>query len=212
MKLVFLGPPGAGKGTQAQILSKKLGIPTIATGDILRFAIKEGTPVGAQSMEHMAAGGLVPDDIIIDIVRDRVSMPDCSNGFILDGAPRTIIQADALVEHGIDIDAVVSIEIPDAVVQSRLEGRRTCPQCGATYHIESNPPRRAGICNTCNTYLIIRSDDFPETVRNRLATFHRQIEPLKGYYKEKGLLRTVQAGLSIAETTSEIYKMLGVEQ
>jgi adenylate kinase len=161
-------------------------------------------------MMYMAAGGLVPDEIIIRIVTERITMQDCREGFILDGAPRTIVQAEALEKHGISIDAVISIEISDSTVQRRLEGRRTCPGCGAAYHIESNPPKRRGACNVCDTALIIRNDDLPETVWNRLVTFHEQIEPLKDYYNDRGILQSVNAGLGIAETTAAIFRLLGL--
>ena len=209
MNLVLLGPPGAGKGTQADVLSKRLGIPRISTGDILRTAVKTGTHIGLEARTYMAAGELVPDAIMHDIIIDCVNGPDCKDGFILDGAPRTIAQAKDLDVEGIEIDAVISIEVPDTDIQHRLEGRRTCLTCGASFHIRSNPPRKPGICDACGDALIIRNDDLPETVRNRIYTFHNQIEPLKGYYEAQGKLRSVD-NVGITETTAEIFRLLGI--
>ena len=168
MKLILLGAPGAGKGTQAEIIASKLAIPTISTGNILREAIKNGTPTGLKAKDFMDRGMLVPDEVIIGIVRERLAQPDCANGYILDGVPRTIPQAQALLDQGVEIDRVVSIEIADEVIEARMTGRRVCGSCGASYHIVANPPKKEGICNVCGSELVIRKDDKPETVRHRL--------------------------------------------
>ena len=172
MKLILLGAPGAGKGTQAEILSRRLGIPTISTGNILRAAMKNGTPVGLQAKAYVESGRLVPDDVIIGIVCERLAEPDCANGYILDGMPRTIPQAEALEANGIEIDRALSIEIADAVIVERMSGRRTCKDCGATYHVVSNPPKAEGRCDLCGGELTIRKDDAPETVKARLDVYH----------------------------------------
>ena len=169
MKLILLGAPGAGKGTQAEILSRKLAIPAISTGNILRAAIKNGTEIGKMAQKFIDGGKLVPDDVIIGIVRERLADPDCANGFILDGFPRTIPQAEALENAGIDIDAAVSIEVSDETIVERMSGRRVCRECGATYHVVTKPPRKEGVCDLCGGELIIRADDTPETVKGRLA-------------------------------------------
>lgn len=210
MKLILLGPPGAGKGTQADILSKKLGIPQISTGDILREAVKAGTPTGLKAKSFMDAGGLVPDEVIIGVTMERLAAPDCKNGYILDGMPRTIAQAEALDERGIMIDAVLSIEVPDEEIIQRLGGRRVCPACGSTFHITVNPPKEENICDACGTALIIRKDDDPETIRNRLLTFHKETAPLKDYYKEQGKLKTAESQSEVAETTAMVARVLGI--
>jgi adenylate kinase len=192
MKLILLGAPGAGKGTQAEILSRKLGIPTISTGNILRAAMKNGTPVGKKAKEYVESGRLVPDDVIIGIVEERLAEPDCKNGYILDGMPRTIPQAEALEERGIGIDWAVSIEISDATIIARMAGRRTCKNCGATYHVVNIPPKAEGICDICGGELTIRQDDEPETVKARLEVYHRETEPLKAFYTERGILKAVE--------------------
>lgn len=210
MRLILLGAPGAGKGTQAEILAAKLCIPTISTGNILREAIKNGTPTGQKARSFMDDGKLVPDDVIIDIVRERLAQPDCERGYILDGMPRTIAQAQALLEQGIDIDCVVSIEIADSVIETRLTGRRVCSVCGASYHVVANPPKTEGICNGCGGALVVRKDDTPETVRNRLEVFHETTEALKGFYDKLGKLRLVQGDQPIEDATRDILAALGV--
>ena len=210
MKLILLGAPGAGKGTQAEIISKKLNIPTISTGNILREAIKNGTETGLKAKSFMDAGKLVPDDVIIGIVRERVTRDDCANGFILDGVPRTIPQAEALEAAGIHFDAVVSIEIADEVIEARMTGRRVCGSCGASYHITANPPRKEGVCDLCGGELVTRRDDAPETVKNRLKVFHTETEALKDFYQKLGILRLVEGNQPIELATAEILKALGV--
>lgn len=212
MKLVLLGAPGAGKGTQAEILSKKLGIPTISTGNILRAAVKNGTPVGLKAKEYMDKGGLVPDEVIIGIVRERLAEPDCTNGCILDGMPRTIAQAEALEAGGIVIDTALSIEISDAEIEARMTGRRTCLSCGATYHIKANPPKAEGVCDHCAGALTIRKDDQPETVRSRLQVYHAETEPLKDFYETRGKLVKVDNRPTIADTTAAIFTALGISE
>lgn len=210
MKLILLGAPGAGKGTQAEILSAKLGIPTISTGNILRAAVQEGTPVGLAAKEYMDAGKLVPDNVIIDIVAERLAKPDCANGFILDGVPRTIAQAEALDQHGVTFDHVLSIEISDSEIEERMEGRRVCGRCGASYHIKARPPKQEGVCDACGAALIQRDDDKPDTVRHRLEVYHGQTEPLKGYYEGKGILSPVANQATIEKTTQVILEALGL--
>ena len=212
MKLILLGAPGAGKGTQADIISAKLGIPTISTGNMLREAVKNETPVGLQAKAYMESGGLVPDDVIIGIVKERVAREDCANGYILDGMPRTIPQAEALVEAGIDFDCVISIEIADEVIENRMSGRRVCAACGASYHITANPPKTEGICDACGGALTIRKDDAPETVRNRLKVFHEETEALKDFYAARGTLKTVEGNQPIEDATGDILAALGVAE
>ena len=212
MKLTLLGAPGAGKGTQAEILSKKLNIPTISTGNILRAAMKNGTPVGLQAKAYMDAGKLVPDEVIIGIVKERLAEADCANGYILDGMPRTIPQAQALVDCGVDLDCALSIEIADEVIVERMSGRRACTQCGATYHIVNMPPKAEGICDNCGGELSIRKDDAPETVMARLNVYHSETEPLKEFYAKLGKLLTVDNQPTIAETTKVIYNALGITE
>ena len=209
MKLILLGAPGAGKGTQAETISKELGIPTISTGNMLREAIQNQTPIGLEAKRFMDNGQLVPDDVIIGIVRERVARDDCQNGYILDGVPRTIAQAEALERMGVDIDNVVSIEIEDTVIEARMSGRRVCPQCGSTYHIAAHPPKTDGICDNCGSELIIRKDDRPETVHDRLAVYHMLTEPLKGFYEQRGKLRVVQGNQPINAVYREILTALG---
>ncbi len=210
MRLILLGAPGAGKGTQAEIISKRLSIPTISTGNILREAIKNGTQTGLKAKGFMDKGMLVPDDVIIDIVRERLTEADCAKGYILDGVPRTIPQAKALLEQGVEIDRVVSIEIPDDVIEARMTGRRVCGSCGASYHIVANPPKTEGICNACGSELVIRKDDTPETVRHRLEVYHEQTEALKGFYEELGKLRLIEGNQPIEDATRDIMAALGV--
>ncbi len=210
MRLILLGAPGAGKGTQAEILSRELKIPTISTGNILRAAMREGTPVGVQARSYVDAGKLVPDEVIIRIVQDRLSQQDCENGFILDGFPRTIPQAEAMEQFGIEIDRALSIEIEDETIVSRMSGRRTCRECSQTFHIVSNPPKQEGKCDFCGGELIIRKDDAPETVRARLEVYHNETEPLKAFYRSRGKLVSVDNQPTIEATTAEIRKALEI--
>ena len=209
MKLILLGAPGAGKGTQAEIIASKLAIPTISTGNILREAIKNGTPTGLKAKDFMDLGMLVPDEVIIGIVLERLAQPDCANGYILDGVPRTIPQAQALLDQGVEIDRVVSIEIADEVIEARMTGRRVCGSCGASYHIVANPPKKEGICNVCGSELVIRKDDKPETVRHRLEVYHNETEALKGFYEKLGKLRLVEGNQPIEDATRDILAALG---
>ncbi len=209
MRLILLGAPGAGKGTQAEIIASALSIPTISTGNILREAIKNGTPTGLKAKDFMDRGMLVPDEVIIGIVRERLSQPDCANGYILDGVPRTIPQAQALADQGVEIDRVVSIEIADEVIEARMTGRRVCGSCGASYHIAANPPKKEGICNVCGSELVTRKDDKPETVRHRLEVYHNETEALKGFYEKLGKLRLVEGDQPIEDATRDIMAALG---
>ena len=210
MKLILLGPPGAGKGTQAEILNKKLGIPTISTGNILRAAVKNGTPVGLKAKEYMDAGKLVPDEVIIGVISERLAEADCQNGFILDGVPRTIPQAEALEKAGISFDAVVSIEISDEEIVERMAGRRVCTACGAPYHVKNMPPKVEGVCDACGGKLEARADDKPEVVRDRLQVYHKETAPLKDFYAARNLLKTVDNQPTVAETTTAILNALGL--
>lgn len=210
MKLILLGAPGAGKGTQAEIISKKFNIPTISTGNILRSAVKNGTPIGLKAKEYMDAGALVPDEVIIGIISERLAEPDCAGGFILDGVPRTIAQAQALEAAGIVFDSVVSLEATDTEIADRLTGRRSCTACGATFHITANPSNKDGVCDMCAGELTQRDDDKPETVMARLATYHRETEPLKGFYESRNLLVSVGNQPTIADTTKAVMKALGI--
>ena len=210
MKLILLGAPGAGKGTQAEVLSAKLNIPTISTGNILRAAIKDGTPTGLQAKSYMDKGQLVPDEVIIAIVAERLAQEDCANGFILDGMPRTLPQAEALDKAGVKLDCVLSIEISDEEIEQRMSGRRVCAQCGASYHITARPTKVEGVCDACGGPVVLRDDDKPETVRQRLAVYHEQTEPLKGYYQSKGLLSSVDNQPTIEATTKVILEALGL--
>ena len=209
MKLILLGAPGAGKGTQAETISKELGIPTISTGNMLREAIQNQTPIGLEAKRFMDNGQLVPDDVIIGIVEERVARDDCRNGYILDGVPRTIAQAEALERFGVAIDNVVSIEIDDAVIEARMSGRRVCGRCGASYHVTANPPKTDGVCDACGAELVVRKDDRPETVRERLAVYHRLTEPLKGFYEARGKLWIVEGNQPIETVHRAILTALG---
>jgi len=209
MKLIFLGPPGAGKGTQAAVISKALDIPTISTGDMLRAAIKEGTDIGKRAKGFMDAGQLVPDEVIIGIVQERLAKDDCQKGFILDGVPRTIAQAQALEDAGVRFDYVLSLEIADEAIVERMGGRRVCAKCGATYHLVNIPPKTAGVCDKCGGELKQRHDDEPDTVRSRLAVYHKETEPLKAFYAERGTLREIPGDKTPEETTQAIKKVLG---
>ncbi|MDR0838287.1 MAG: adenylate kinase [Oscillospiraceae bacterium] len=210
MKLILLGAPGAGKGTQAEILAKRLAIPTISTGQILRAAVKNETPVGQLAKSYLDAGELVPDEVIIGIMRERLTEADCQNGYILDGMPRTMTQAMALEAGGIEIDTSLAIEISDQEIIDRISGRRFCPECGETYHTISAPPKVEGVCDVCGTELATRKDDAPETVRNRLRVYHEETEPLKDFYRSRCELLTVDNQPSIEETTKVIYEALGI--
>ena len=211
MNLILLGAPGAGKGTQAELLVQKLSIPAISTGNMLREAIANGTELGRKAKEYMDAGNLVPDELILGIVADRVAQPDCSKGFILDGVPRTLAQAEALEAKGVRIDHVVSIEVDDAVIEGRMTGRRVCPKCGASYHIVANPPKMDGVCNTCGTELAIRKDDAPETVRKRLEVYHATTEVLKDFYGKLGRLCEVEGNQPIENANEDILKAIGAQ-
>ena len=212
MKLILLGAPGAGKGTQAEILCKKLGIPSISTGNILRAAIKDGTPTGVQAKSYIDAGKLVPDEVIIGIVNERLSRDDCAKGYILDGVPRTIAQAEALEKAGIKFDAVISIEISEDEILRRMSGRRVCEACGSSYNVEAVPPRVEGVCDNCGGKLIQRKDDTPETVRERLKVYHTETEPLVGFYAQRGLLRSVAVNGTKEETAQAILAVLGMAE
>ena len=208
MNLILLGAPGAGKGTQAEILVEKLGIPAISTGNMLREAIANGTPVGLQAKHYMDNGLLVPDEVILGIVAERVAQPDCAKGFILDGVPRTLAQAEALEAKNVRIDHVVSIEIDDSVIEGRMTGRRVCSKCGASYHIVANPPKTEGVCDSCGSELIIRKDDAPETVRRRLDVYHAETEVLKDFYQKLGKLRLVEGNQPIEDANCDILKAI----
>lgn len=201
MNLILLGAPGAGKGTQAEIVCDRLHIPTISTGNILRAAIKDGTEMGLKAKEAIDAGRLVSDEIIIGIVKERLAQDDCQNGFILDGVPRTVAQAQALEEMGVRIDKVVDIEVPDEAIIARLSGRRVCLACGTSYHTEYKPSAQEGVCDRCNGALITRRDDEPATVLERLATYHEQTEPLIDFYRERGKLVVVKGQEKVEDTT-----------
>lgn len=211
MNIIFFGAPGAGKGTQAEIVSKKLNIPTISTGNIIREAIKNGTEMGLAAKSCIEAGKLVPDETVIGIIKDRLDMDDCKNGFILDGFPRTIPQAEALDKMGVKIDVVLNIEVDDADIIERMSGRRTCPKCGGTYHIIFNPTKKDGVCDSCGAELTIRKDDDPEVVKNRLEVYHNETEPLKDFYEKKGVLKTVVGQKELKDTTALTAKALGIE-
>jgi len=208
MNLIMLGAPGAGKGTQAERISEKYGIPTISTGEILRNAISTGTELGKTAKSYMDAGQLVPDEVVIGIISDFLNQDSCKNGFILDGFPRSIPQAEALDNMGVKIDAVVSIEVADEKIVERMSGRRVCPACGASYHIVYKPSEKEGVCTKCGADLIIRKDDNPDTVLARLHTYHQQTEPLKGYYANKGLLIEIEGQEEVADTTALTFAAL----
>ena len=212
MKLILLGAPGAGKGTQAEILCKRFGVPSISTGNILRAAIKDGTPTGVQAKSYIDAGQLVPDEVIIGILNERIIRDDCAKGYILDGVPRTIPQAVAMEEAGIQIDAVISIEIDDEIIVRRMGGRRVCESCGSSYHMVAVPPKVEGICDSCGGKLVQRKDDDPETVLSRLAVYHKATEPLKAFYSERGLLKAIDGNSdTVPGTNKAILSALGIE-
>lgn len=208
MNLILLGAPGAGKGTQAEKICEKLGIPAISTGNMLREAMSNGTEMGLKAKSFIDAGKLVPDEVVIGIIRERLQADDCKNGFILDGFPRTIPQAEALDAMGVRIDRVIDIEVPDEKIAARLSGRRVCLKCGATYHTEYKKPKTEGVCDVCGDKLVQRKDDMPETVLDRLKTYHEQTEPLKDYYAKKGNLRVVEGQEAVADTTALTMKAL----
>ena len=201
MNLILLGAPGAGKGTQAEVIAEHLSIPTISTGNIIREALKSGTEMGLKAKEFMDAGKLVPDDIVIGIIKERLAQPDCANGFILDGFPRTIPQAEALDRMGVVIDRVIDIEVADETITQRVSGRRVCPSCGASYHVDYKRPAVENVCDRCGDTLSQRKDDHPDTVRERLQVYHEQTEPLKGYYAQSGKLYIVEGQEEVADTT-----------
>ena len=208
MRLIIMGAPGAGKGTQSEKISAKWNIPAVSTGDMLRAAVKEGTEMGVRAKSYMDAGQLVPNDIVIGIIRDFLKQDTCKNGFILDGFPRSIPQAEALDAMGVKIDAVVSIEVADEKIVERMSGRRVCPGCGASFHVLYKPSEKEGVCTKCGADLIIRKDDNPETVLARLHTYHEQTEPLKGYYANKGILIEIEGQEEVADTTALTFAAL----
>ena len=213
MKIIMLGAPGAGKGTQAKMIAEKYGVPHVSTGDIFRANIKEGTELGKEAKQYMDQGLLVPDELTVKILLDRVAKDDCKNGYVLDGFPRTIPQAEvldkALNELGDRIDYAIDVEVPDENLVKRMGGRRACLTCGATYHIEHVPPKKEGICDKCGSELVLRDDDKPETVKNRLSVYHEQTQPLIDFYTEKGVLRTVDGTQDMKDVFAAIVKILG---
>lgn len=211
MKIIFLGAPGAGKGTQAEIVAKKANIPTISTGVILREAIKNKTPLGVSAQSYIEKGQLVPDELVIDILADRISQDDCNNGFILDGFPRTIAQAEALDKMNVTIDKVVNIYVPDDKIVERLAGRRSCGGCGATYHVVYNPSKDGVHCTNCGKELTQRSDDKPETILNRLEVYHNQTAPLEEFYRNRGILVDVEGQEELDDTTALTLKALDLK-
>ena len=210
MKLILMGPPGAGKGTQGEILEKKLGISTISTGLMLRTAIKDQTEVGKLAEQYINDGKLVPDEVIVEIVKQRLAQPDCEKGFILDGFPRTTAQAEALEAAGVEIDKVLLLEVDDNKIVERLSSRRECSKCGIPYNIVSKKPAKEGICDSCGGELIIRKDDVPETIQNRLDIYHEQTEPIKKFYEAKGILAVAQGEEELKDTTANVDKALGL--
>ena len=208
MKLILLGAPGAGKGTQAEKIVEKYGIPAVSTGNIIRAALKAGTEMGLKAKSFMDAGQLVPDDVVIGIIKDRLKEKDCENGFILDGFPRTISQAQALEDMGVDIDKVLDIEVPDEKITARMSGRRVCSKCANSYHLLYKKPKTEGVCDACGGELIQRKDDAPETVQARLKEYHEMTEPLKDFYKKLGKLVIVEGQEEVADTTALVFKAL----
>nr|WP_297280371.1 adenylate kinase [uncultured Butyricicoccus sp.] len=209
MNLILLGAPGAGKGTLASFLIEKMGVPSVSTGNILREAIANHTPLGDKAKAFMDAGQLVPDQLVIDLLKERIAQPDCQNGFILDGFPRTIPQAEALDQIA-SIDCALSLEVDDAVIEGRMTGRRVCLKCGATYHIKANPPKQDGVCDVCGDTLHIRKDDHADVVKHRLATYHEQTEPLKDYYGAQGKLKSIDGAQGIEQTKKLACEALGL--
>lgn len=208
MNIILLGAPGAGKGTQAEALSKRLHIPTVSTGNILRAAVKDGTELGRTVKSILDAGKLVPDEIVLGIVEKRLQQTDCAKGYILDGVPRTLLQAECMERSGVRIDVALSLEVSDWEIEARMTGRRVCLSCGASYHMENKPPQREGVCDLCGGSVVQRSDDSAEKVRDRLVIFHSQTEPLKMFYKERGLLRMVENEPTIEDTTRAVLHAL----
>ncbi len=208
MNLILLGAPGAGKGTQAEKICEKLSIPAISTGNIIREALANGTEMGLKAKEYINAGQLVPDEVVIGIIKERLSKDDCRNGFILDGFPRTIPQAQALDEMGVVIDKVIDIEVSDETVVKRMSGRRVCSKCGASYHLEHRRPINEGVCDNCGAELIQRKDDHPDTVLDRLNVYHEQTEPLKDYYNKTGKLTVVEGQEEVKDTTRLVFEVL----
>lgn len=208
MKIIFLGAPGAGKGTQAEQVSERYGIPAISTGAIIREAIKTGTEMGLAAKVYTEKGSLVPDEVVIEIIKERLAQDDCNNGFILDGFPRTVPQAEALDAMGVTVDMVISIEVPDETIVARMSGRRVCPNCGASYHTEFKPSKDGKTCDGCGGELAIRRDDAPEVVLSRLETYHEQTEPLKAYYEKTGKLKLVVGQVEVAETTRLTFETI----
>lgn len=209
MKIMFLGAPGAGKGTQADKTSARLGIPTISTGVIIREAIKNGTEMGLKAKKSIEQGALAEDDVVIGIIKERLAMADCEDGFILDGFPRTVAQAEALDSMGVNLDRVISIEVPDDVITTRMTGRRVCANCGASYHVTDNPSRDGVSCDKCATALSVRADDAPEVVLSRLNVYHEITEPLKDFYLSKGILKTVDGNGSVEQTSARTIEAIG---
>ena len=209
MKIIFLGAPGAGKGTQAEKTAKRLGIPTISTGVIIREAIKTGTELGQRAKKFIDAGMLVDDETVIAIINERLAKSDCQDGFILDGFPRTVPQAEALDRMGVNIDCVISIEVPDEAIIERMAGRRVCATCGSSYHVIANPSKDGVRCDNCKTELTVRSDDAPEVVISRLKVYHETTEPLKDYYARRGVLKTVDGTGAIEQTTRRTEEAIG---
>lgn len=210
MNIIFFGAPGAGKGTQAEIVSQKLNIPTISTGAIIREAIKNGSEMGKSAQSYIEKGNLVPDEVVIGIIKDRLDEDDCKNGFILDGFPRTIPQAEALDRMGVNIDVVLELSVSDDEIVKRMSGRRVCPKCGATYHTVFNPSTAGETCDKCGEKLSIRKDDAPEVVKSRLVVYHDETEPLKEYYGNKGLVKTVIGQEKLEDTTKLTLEALGI--
>lgn len=213
MKIIMLGAPGAGKGTQAKMIADKYGVPHVSTGDIFRANIKNGTELGMETKKYMDQGLLVPDELTVKILLDRVSQPDCKNGYVLDGFPRTIPQAEvldkALAELGESIDYAIDVDVPDENIVKRMSGRRACVSCGATYHVVHVPPKKEGICDRCGSELILRDDDKPETVKNRLDVYHKQTQPLIDFYTKKGVLKTVDGTVDMQDVFKAIVAILG---
>jgi adenylate kinase len=210
MNLILMGAPGAGKGTQSAVISEKWNIPALSTGDLLRGAMKAGTELGNKVKSYMDSGNLVPDEVVIGIIKDRLDEDDCKNGFILDGFPRTIPQAEALDEMGVRIDTVLELHVPDEEIVVRMSGRRVCPKCGATYHTKYNPSTAGDKCDKCGDVLSIRKDDDPEVVKSRLVVYHNETEPLKEYYGKKGIVKTVVGQENLADTTKLTLEALGI--
>ena len=208
MNLILLGAPGAGKGTQAEVISEHLHIPTISTGNIIREALKSGSELGEKARSYMDKGTLVPDEIVIGIIKERLTENDCANGFILDGFPRTIPQAEALDRMGVVIDRVIDIEVADDVIARRVSGRRVCLACGATYHIDYKKPSVEGVCDKCGDTLVQRKDDHPDTVKERLSVYHDQTEPLKSYYAQSGKLKIVEGQEEVKDTSALVLKAI----